>query len=635
MTLGVIIRLFPERPLDPIWIRAGFVIMCLGTYFLSHKSSWVIKNLARIILIQVFLYIIWLTYLIVLNQLDTFTGAVTFFSILGICLVFTTPRKLLIFLILYAVFLAPIILSIENPIIDPYIFITLFVFSGALGYLILEYIILMQKKLQRSNNDFRTLVDSIQDSIFLLSRNYRVIKVNRNGEEILQRFFSRTIKEGDYILDFLFDGQRKKFQSNFDKALEGESVIVHSKLFSKDDVAYWFEFKYIPVRIEAKEIRAVLFSAVDITDKKASAELMESSEKRFRTVFEAAPVGMAILTLDGFISDVNASFSNTLGFRNSSVLQKDLVSLIHPEKMDYTLDHLSKLKKKEFEEFQGEMEVLRENGSYLHTITRVARISNLGKSDFLLAQIVDISQLKESEDRLKEKNLELEKANAELDKFVYSAAHDLRAPLTSVLGLINLVKSENGSDLRKYIDLIEKSITKLDYFIKDVIDYSRNSRLGISAEAINIKSLIEKTFEYHNFIESGDKISKQILIDGDGEFYSDQGRLEIILNNIISNAIKYFDPKKKDPFIKVSATIESHGLSLEISDNGIGIPPENLDKIFNIFYRGHEQSKGSGLGLYIVKETVEKINGVIMVESELNKGTSFKIRIPNTVLEDA
>jgi PAS domain S-box-containing protein len=324
-----------------------------------------------------------------------------------------------------------------------------------------------------------------------------------------------------------------------------------------------------------------------------------------------------------------------LGFRNSSVLQKDLASLIHPEKVDYTLIHLNKLRKNELEEFQGEMEVLCENGSYLHTITRVARISNLGKSDFLLAQIVDISQLKKSEDRLKEKNLELEKANAELDKFVYSAAHDLRAPLTSVLGLINLVKSENGTDLKKYIDLIEKSIIKLDYFIKDVIDYSRNSRLGISAQAIDIKALIEKTFEYHNFIEGGATIRKQILIEGNEEFYCDQGRIEIILNNIISNAIKYYDPKKEDSFIKVCAIVERHGLSLEISDNGIGIPPENLDKIFNIFYRGHEQSKGSGLGLYIVKETVEKINGVILVESELNKGTSFRIRIPNAVLEDA
>jgi len=231
---------------------------------------------------------------------------------------------------------------------------------------------------------------------------------------------------------------------------------------------------------------------------------------------------------------------------------------------------------------------------------------------------------------IRKHNEQLQKLNAELDSFVYSTSHDLRAPLMSVLGLVNIAKlDEDKSRIKEYLNNIEKSIKKLDNFISDIIDYSRNSRLEVTLEKVDIRSVLEGIIESLAYLDPENKIEKTIEIDNKAKpIRTDSRRLAIVLSNIISNSFRYFRPYIDNPYIIINVFPDKGGILIRIADNGKGIADEHISKIFDMFYRASESSNGSGLGLYIMKETLAKLKGAVSVESKLDKGTTFTLRIP-------
>jgi len=250
-----------------------------------------------------------------------------------------------------------------------------------------------------------------------------------------------------------------------------------------------------------------------------------------------------------------------------------------------------------------------------------------------------ITELKESKLVLEQmaaeiqvKNVELKKSNDELDSLVYSTSHDLRAPLMSILGLVNIGRYEldKGNHL-DYFNMIEERIHVLDQSIKNIIDFSRNSRLDISQEPINFKELLEKVYAGLNYMDNASQIKFTYSIDCQQEIRHDKRRIEILLSNLIGNAIKYHDLTKPNPFIVVEISEKAKMIAISVKDNGKGIDKEYHEKIFGMFFRASETSKGSGLGLFIVKETVDKLKGSISIESSLGVGSHFYIELP---LED-
>jgi signal transduction histidine kinase/ligand-binding sensor domain-containing protein len=229
--------------------------------------------------------------------------------------------------------------------------------------------------------------------------------------------------------------------------------------------------------------------------------------------------------------------------------------------------------------------------------------------------------------KVKEMNTKLVKVNEELDRFVYSASHDLRAPLTSVQGLVELSKYESSLEGKdEYLNMIGQSVRKLDNFIKDIIDYSRNQRQEVVYDRIEIVSEIEQVINQLKYLDLDNRVDIHISSNTD-EIVTDRRRLTVILKNLISNALMYYDPQKEESYINVSVSLNKM-IHISIEDNGQGISRDHLPNIFKMFYRAREDSKGSGLGLYIVKEALDKINGQIRVDSSLGKGTRFLIEIP-------
>jgi signal transduction histidine kinase len=228
-------------------------------------------------------------------------------------------------------------------------------------------------------------------------------------------------------------------------------------------------------------------------------------------------------------------------------------------------------------------------------------------------------------------NAELIKRNAELDNFAYSVSHDLRAPIASILGLINLAKKDRVNNAKHmYLDMMEKSALQQDHFIREILDQSRNSRLEVQREPVLFKSLIEETFEQLDHTSlSGNGFKKVISVTQSRPFYCDKWRLKIILNNVISNSIRYKNGKQSE--ITVDAKIVKHCLNLSIHDNGRGIKKEHLLNLGKMFYRATDEGAGPGLGLYIVKETIHKLNGSLAIESEEGEGTTVKFQIPEVV----
>jgi len=225
---------------------------------------------------------------------------------------------------------------------------------------------------------------------------------------------------------------------------------------------------------------------------------------------------------------------------------------------------------------------------------------------------------------------DLNKTVFELDRFVYSASHDLSAPLKSIRGLVELIYLEKDpTKIYGYIDYIKMSVMKQETVIKSMVDYARNTHVLVKAEKFLLKKLIEEVIAELAFWSEASRIDYINNVPEDTMLQTDKSRLKVVLHNLISNGIKYADASKSSSWIRFDCIKEARFWKLTIRDNGIGIREEYLDKIFNMYFRATELSKGSGLGLFIVKETLRKINGEIHVGSEHGAYTSFEITLPD------
>jgi signal transduction histidine kinase len=241
------------------------------------------------------------------------------------------------------------------------------------------------------------------------------------------------------------------------------------------------------------------------------------------------------------------------------------------------------------------------------------------------------------EERIKNRTIELENANVklgktimELDRFVYSASHDLSAPLKSVLGLVNIARWESKEkNLEIHLNYIEQSIKKQEKVIKSLIQYSRNSRQEIQATPLFMSNLVEQIISELKYMPGAENVNIINEVPKNASVNCDEQRLLTILNNLLANGINYRDNGKLNSFVKIQFIENKHSWKLIIKDNGQGIAEVHKEKIFDMFYRANTQSDGSGLGLFIVKEAVDRLGGTISLDSKVKGGSSFEMEFPN------
>lgn len=229
-----------------------------------------------------------------------------------------------------------------------------------------------------------------------------------------------------------------------------------------------------------------------------------------------------------------------------------------------------------------------------------------------------------------EKNAVIEKKNAELDTFVYRVSHDLRGPISSLLGLYNVV----GMDVEDkkalgYFDIYHQQITRLNNIIIDLIELTKVRDWEIKSVEIDFDQMVGDCIRSFNFMPNFEKIRFDIAIQNNMKIQSDRSLMNTVIQNLVENSIKY-SKKDGNPVVGISIRrLESDNtLRIKVQDNGIGIDEQDQERIFEMFYRANDDVQGSGLGMYILKNAVEKLEGEVKLESQLGKGSTFEIKIP-------
>lgn len=236
---------------------------------------------------------------------------------------------------------------------------------------------------------------------------------------------------------------------------------------------------------------------------------------------------------------------------------------------------------------------------------------------------------RDSRHTLRKQNDELLKINQELDALVYSVSHNLRGPLASILGLLNLANMETTLDaIRPMLGMMGVSVARLDETIQEILDYSRNARNEIHLGEIDWNQIIDRALKKVEHLDAEHIVQKHTNLVTYIPAFSDGNRIAVILTNILSNAYS-FRKAGRAPSVSIQVIVSQTECRIAVEDNGIGIPPDILPNVYSMFYRGTENSRGAGLGLYITREIVNKLGGKINIYSMRDIGTRVIVQIPN------
>ena len=483
--------------------------------------------------------------------------------------------------------------------------------------------------LRKSEFRLRTLFNSASDAIFTMD-NKTFIDCNEATLKIFQCTRDQIVGQTPYRFS---PAMQPDGRSSEESAMEKINAVLQGR-------PQFFEWKHIRYdgtsfdaevslnRLDLDDEVYIQAMVRDVSERKRA----EEDHRRLALVANNTTNMVVIANGEGNIEWINPAFSRITGYELEEVIGKKPGSFLRGPETDEKVSAFMGEKIRSGKGFK-DIEVInysKEGRPYWVSIEVQPIYDQAGNVLHFIAIESDISERKATQQILLDRNEELMKINKELDRFVYSASHDLRAPIASLLGLIEVARLEQDrNNIVELLELQQKSLLRLDRFIKDIVDHSRNTRMEVSSDPINFESLVHSVFEQLQFMDNVNKIQKRITIKQQGDFFTSATRLDILFNNLISNAIKYADLRKSDPFLEVLITAGSTNAEIRIRDNGEGIPSDSVSKIFDMFFRASRRGTGSGLGLYIVREAIQKIGGTIEVKSEFGQGTEFVVVVPN------
>lgn len=487
-------------------------------------------------------------------------------------------------------------------------------------------------KLLQSEEKYRVLTENISDAVLLVNSNFQIIYHN-NAAERISGYHIEDVK-GKLLLNFIYPEDQKDAMMFFESVKDFPNVQLQNqfRIVRKNGEIIWVEGSIINL-VENENIGSYVVNYRDVTNRKK----LEEQQSLITSIVDSSDDAIISKTLDGIITTWNRGAEKILGYKVDEIIGKHITCLIPYELKGEEKNILNYIKAgKSLDHYITRR--LKKNGEIIDVSLTTSPIKDVSGNVIGASKIMrDISKQMEYEAELIRYNSELKKTNAELDRFVYSTSHDLRAPLKSMIGLINITKTtleeSDNCDVTDVVverlNMLNKSAFKLDNFIEDILIYSRNARTGIDKEVIDLKELIQEVKSNLKYVDEQFEVEFKLQIHLDKPFISDRKRLSIVLSNILSNAYKYIDKNKSKHFIHINVFSENKKVVIQIQDNGIGIANLDKEKIFDMFYRSTILSTGSGLGLYIAKETIEKLGGTIKVDSEINQGTTFTIEITN------
>jgi PAS domain S-box-containing protein len=467
---------------------------------------------------------------------------------------------------------------------------------------------------------YQALVEKLPIGI-VIHKQGKLLFANTQAHLILGAKKSKELL-GTSVLDFVHPDYRESIARRMQEVTAGVPVpMMEQKYVRLDGKTVDVEAMAFPFSFKGEPSVQVIFR--DITEKKQTEARIKKNETLFTQLFQNVPMAVVMLDESGKVFQVNRGFEQMFGFERSELRGRNLNDFIVPEELrNEGIDLNNLITSNQV----VSIETIRKHrtGRLVNVLLCGVPVMMENQTIGIYGVYVDITDRKNVEEELKIRN-------TELDNFVYKVSHDLRAPLSSVLGLVNLARLPGNTDNpMDYIDIIGEKISALDHFIGDVLSHSKNLKMEVNISKVDVGKIIDQTFTDLSYLKGAKEMKRSVKIEGI-DFYSDHWRISEIFRNLISNAIKYRQLYNQDPEVVVKVHIDNLRADISFADNGIGIEEKSLNKIFEMFYRATEQSDGSGIGLYIVKNAVEKLGGQISVASKTQQGTRFNIILPNRV----
>ena len=421
----------------------------------------------------------------------------------------------------------------------------------------------------------------------------------------------------------------------------GGTVEVDFRVGSGDQVRHVTAFLR-GVEDGAGELVRVIGTVLDVTQRREAEERVRHSEARFRSTFENAAVGIAHVGLDGSWLRINNRLSDIVGYSREELLTQTFQAITHPEDLDADLALYEQLLAGEIDHYQLEKRYIHRDGRtvWIHLTVAPKHDAISGEIKYTIAVVEDISDKKAAEAALialnqtleshvETRTAELARSNAELDQFAYVASHDLRAPLRAIDNLAAWIQEDVRGLLpeasERHIALLRSRVSRMEHLLDSLLAYSRVGRTKAAPEAIATKSLVQDTIDLVAPPEG-------FVFTLDGTFptvHASRAPLEVVFRNLIGNAIKHHHR----PAGHITVSARSHGgwAEFAITDDGPGIEPDFRERVFGLFQtlRPRDEVEGSGMGLAIVRKTVEAQGGVVMLESG-PRGTTFRFTWPLT-----
>lgn len=491
-----------------------------------------------------------------------------------------------------------------------------------------------REKLIKVNNEIRTLFENMQEVFFTVDmKTFELLQMSSACEKIYGYTIRDFAKNSNLWFDVILEEDKQVIYANDATMRQGNPIVQEYRIQTKHGDIKWVESKITPTVVDGELIRIDGITS-DITKRKEAEMAVRDNEQKFRSLIQNSADAILVLNADYEIVYASNSLYQITGFTPEEVLGANVIEFGHPDEREILLQYKTKVYSNPGIPQNIVYRRITKDGIYIWCEGTTINLLDDNIVQGIVINFRDITQRRQYEDALKAANEDLQKTNRELDKFVYSVSHDLRAPLSSMMGIVELAVTETeDEDMLMHLDMMRKSITKLDGFIVDILEYSRNARLEVRKQQIDFHDLMRDVTENIKFMSEGlgkkKKVKIQTHISGHQEFISDKGRIAIILNNLVSNAIRYANDMADEPYVNISVELKPEGAEIIVKDNGIGISKDKQEKVFDMFYRVSKSSVGSGLGLYLVREAASKLDGHITLESAPGVGSSFIVSIPN------
>ncbi|MGQ3295037.1 MAG: sensor histidine kinase, partial [Shinella sp.] len=361
--------------------------------------------------------------------------------------------------------------------------------------------------------------------------------------------------------------------------------------------------------------------------RRMAADLAES-RGQLSAIIDNAVDGIITIDERGFILSVNPACTRIFGYLPAEMTGRN-IKMLMPEPYHSAHDgYLANYHRTGVAKVIGigrEAEGRRKDGSTFALDLAIARLE-LGGGIIYSGIVRDISERKANEQALID-------ANAELEEFAYRTSHDLRSPIASSMGLLTISRDmlEEGelTALGQTLRRMEKNFSRLDHLIQNIMILTRNRLMDEDDRAIDLRALVSESIDALSHLEDFKRIRIENHVPEELTIVSKPSKFQVIVGNMLSNAVKYHDPKEAAPAIDVRAFRYAGRMRLSVEDNGLGVPPASRHLLFKMFKRLHpNRSFGSGLGLYILRKSVEALGGTALYEAR-DKGSRFIIELPD------